>query len=49
MDNVGKFPVDGILSENMNCQSHNIKALPVESLKNCRELLLQGDKPKTLG
>lgn len=48
MDNVGKYPVDGILSENINCQSH-VKAMPVESLQNCRELLLQGDKPKTLG
>lgn len=47
MDNVAKFPVDGILIENMSLK--DVKGMPVEPLNNFRELLLQGNKSDTLG
>jgi len=47
MENVAKFPVDGILIENMSL--NDVKGLPVEQLNNFRELLLQGNKSDSLG
>lgn len=42
-----KFPVDGILFENMNFQ--DAKRMSVEPLNNFRGLLLQGNKSEALG
>lgn len=47
MDNVAKVPADGVLCENTNVK--DVKGMPVEPLQNFKELLLQGDKTKTLG
>lgn len=47
MGNVAKYPVDGILFENMNI--NNVKGMSVEPLNKFRELLLQGNKSEALG
>lgn len=47
MENVVKFPVDGILFESMNLK--DVKEKSVEPLNNFRELLLQGNKSEALG
>lgn len=47
MENVAKFPVDGLLFENMSLK--NVKSASVEPLNNFRELLLQGNKSEALG
>lgn len=47
MDNVAKAPADFVLCENMNIK--DIERMSAEPSKNFKELLLQGDKTKTLG
>lgn len=47
MENVAKFPVDGILIGNMSIK--DVKEMTTEPLNNFRELLLQGNKSEALG
>lgn len=47
MENVAKFPVDGISIANMNLK--DIKGMSDELLNKFRKLLLQGNKSEALG
>lgn len=47
MENVAKFPVDGISISNMSLK--DIKGMSTEPLNKFRKLLLQGNKSEALG
>lgn len=47
MENVAKFPVDGLSIGNMNLK--DVKGMSAEPLNKFRKLLLQGNKSEALG